>query len=120
MASGVRIKWYGKQVEAEAARRLHAKLLQTAELVRAEAVKSISVSTTSAGPSSPGDPPHADTGKLRQSLMVVPQGDSVIVGTPLKYGLYLELGTSRMAARPFLRPAVYRCIEKLKRLFRGK
>jgi hypothetical protein len=28
----------------------------------------------------------------------------VVVGTNIEYGLWLELGTSRMAARPFIRP----------------
>jgi len=119
MASGVRMKWYGPAVVAEADRRARAKLLQAGELVRAEAVKSISVPTSSAGPSDPGDPPHADTGKLRQSIMVRVDGDSVIVGSPLKYSLWLELGTSRMAARPFLAPAVYRMMGAIKRLFRS-
>lgn len=34
-----------------------------------------------------------------------PGGSTVYVGTNVEYGSYVELGTSRMAARPFLRPA---------------
>lgn len=85
--------------------------------------------------SKPGDPPAVDTGRLRASITVnypggltraritdpavtskpsdgvaVPQktqGDNVVVvGTNVKYGYYLEIGTSRMAPRPFLRTAL--------------
>lgn len=63
------------------------------------------------GPSKPGEPPAVDTGRLRSSIThdVKVEGDEVIglVGTATEYGLYLELGTNKMAARPFLRPAVF-------------
>lgn len=29
-----------------------------------------------------------------------------VVGTPVEYSIYVEFGTSRMAAQPYLRPAV--------------
>lgn len=61
--------------------------------------------TRTMGPSKPGDPPHVDTGTLRKTIFrkISLGGLSGIVGTPLKYGLFLELGTSRMAPRPYLR-----------------
>mgnify|MGYP002281215639 FL=1 len=53
-----------------------------------------------------------DTGRLVNSIefdqAVVGGSLSATVGSALAYALYLEYGTSRMAARPFFRPAVER------------
>ncbi len=38
--------------------------------------------------------------------VVGPDYAEVVVGTNVEYAIFLELGTSRMAARPYLRPAV--------------
>lgn len=61
-------------------------------------------------PSAPGSPPNVDTGRLRSSithdLSVDAQGIVARVGTDVEYGLYLEVGTSKMEARPYLRPAL--------------
>ena len=57
--------------------------------------------------SAPGEPPAVDYGVLWNSLragLVGPGLSELAVGA--KYGRSLEYGTSRMAARPFLRPAV--------------
>lgn len=61
---------------------------------------------TNAGPSpsAAGNPPAVDTGNLRRSIQVkqdTANGD-VEVGTNLEYARYLEYGTSKMAARPWL------------------
>lgn len=48
-----------------------------------------------------------DTGNLRNSISHRVVGtDEVHIGTNVEYAPYVELGTSRMHARPFLRPAV--------------
>lgn len=66
--------------------------------------RNINTSTRSKGPSSPGEFPHKDTGKLQQSIREESTGPmSVGVGTNLDYGKDLELGTDKVAARPFLR-----------------
>ena len=61
-------------------------------------------------PSRPGEPPHIDTKTLHDSIMTETQKESdsveTRVGTNVKYGLYLELGTVKMLPRPFLRPAL--------------
>lgn len=79
--------------------------------------------------SSPGDPPAVDTGRLQSSISTnwtgsgmargvvgskassedgvgVPNSDGfhVLVGTNVEYAPFLEFGTRRMAARPFVRP----------------
>lgn len=48
-----------------------------------------------------------DTGNLRGSIThEVDAGDnSVYIGTNVEYAPYVELGTSRQKAQPFLRPA---------------
>lgn len=47
------------------------------------------------------------TGTLRRSLEMEdgPGDTEVTVGTDLEYAPYVEFGTSRMGAQPFLRPA---------------
>jgi HK97 gp10 family phage protein len=50
-----------------------------------------------------------DTGALRNSIHASPAGDLLWwVGDGVEYGIYQELGTSRMAAHPFMVPAVER------------
>ena len=48
-----------------------------------------------------------DTGRLRNSIThEVEMGDkSAIIGTNVEYAAFVELGTSKMRARPYLRPA---------------
>ena len=48
-----------------------------------------------------------DTGNLRNSIThaVEPGEDAVYVGTNVEYAPYVEMGTRRTAAQPFLRPA---------------
>lgn len=46
-----------------------------------------------------------DTGRLRNSISHTQDGDSAYIGTNVEYAPYVELGTSRMKAQPYLRPA---------------
>lgn len=51
-----------------------------------------------------------DTGRLRSSITHSLEQDSAglvgVVGTDVEYAPYVELGTSRAGAQPFLRPAL--------------
>lgn len=62
--------------------------------------------------SRPGNPPYKQTGHLRRSMAweLIDTGPTFVgrVGTNLKYGRALELGTRRVRARPYLRPALRR------------
>lgn len=71
-------------------------------------------------PSSPGRPPAVDTGNLKNSIVARPAGrGKAEVSIGAEYAIYLEYGTTRMAARPFLRPAVERISEKAKEIVKA-
>lgn len=61
-------------------------------------------------PSAPGEPPKTDTGRLVASIDIETDTDRLgaAVGTGLRYGRYLEFGTRKMAARPWLFPTFER------------
>ena len=46
-----------------------------------------------------------DTGRLRNSISHARDDNAAYIGTNVEYAPYIELGTSRMKARPYLRPA---------------
>lgn len=45
------------------------------------------------------------TGRLRNSISHARDDNAAYIGTNVEYAPYVELGTSKMKARPFLRPA---------------
>lgn len=49
-----------------------------------------------------------DTGNLRNSIThsVRMDDDAVYIGTNVEYAAYVEMGTSKMKAQPYLKPAV--------------
>ena len=58
--------------------------------------------------SAPGEYPMSDTGRLANNVVAnLPTSGNISaeVGTNVQYGRYLEFGTSRMAARPWLLPS---------------
>ena len=70
-------------------------------------------------PSAPGEPPHRDTSALAASIHVEkpkPVVRDIIDG--VEYGIHLEYGTSDMAARPWLTPAVEAEREPLERAWK--
>ncbi len=55
--------------------------------------------------SKPGNAPNVDTGTLRAGIGVEARGTmGQSITSSAEYGPYLEFGTSRMGARPFMRP----------------
>lgn len=67
--------------------------------------------------SAPGQTPAPDTMKLMNSIdystTKLPNGTEVAAGTSSEVGGYLETGTSKMAARPWLRPTFQKMAPKL-------
>jgi hypothetical protein len=104
---GVSIEWNGDQFMELLRREMMKRLAVAGEAIRAAAVKSLR-RTKHPPASMPGAVPAWRTGYLFRSVFSDPSPANlaVRVGTPVKYGLYLELGTSKMAARPWLRPAL--------------
>lgn len=48
-----------------------------------------------------------DTGQLRNSITHTQEGDRTeVIGTNVSYAPYVELGTRRQSAQPYLKPAV--------------
>jgi HK97 gp10 family phage protein len=81
--------------------------------------------------SRPGDAPAWQTGTLGRSVFhQLTDRKTVIVGVPAlrskskgadpKYGLYLEVGTSKMAPRPYLRPALANKRREIQEIFKTK
>ena len=57
-----------------------------------------------------------DTGNLRNSITHLVDGKAACIGTNVEYAPYVELGTSKMAARPYLKPAATEHSDEYRRL----
>lgn len=93
-------------------------LVKTMEGVAADAKKSIkqgAISGRAHIASRPGEPPNEDTGRLTRGIKVVKHRgrNAVQVVSEAPYAGFLEFGTSRMAERPYLRPALRRGAKKI-------
>lgn len=59
-----------------------------------------------------------DTGNLRNSITHAQGGeDYEIVGSNVFYAPYVEYGTSRMKAQPYIKPAVEEHVDEYKQIF---
>ncbi|MET3710410.1 HK97 gp10 family phage protein [Sphingomonas trueperi] len=94
----------------EAKRQVGAALFAAGEEIEVAAALSITngaVSGKGHVPSAPGEPPNADTHVLDRSIetnQVAPLRVEVSANAP--YAVHLEFGTSKMAPRPFMAPAL--------------
>ena len=70
--------------------------------------------------SAPGEPPATDTGYLVSNIFtnIDTDGLGASVGSRAEYSSYLEIGTQKMAARPFLQPALEENKPRIRRLQR--
>jgi len=86
-------------------------VLVAADLIKVDAQISItegSVSGKNHVPSLPGQPPNNDTGNLASDANIRSERTGITeaeVSSNAEYSVELELGTSKMAARPFMQPA---------------
>jgi hypothetical protein len=94
------------------------------DVLRAAAFEGERIAKSSMGPgpspSAPGEPPHVQTGALRAGIHAAPAGTlRWKVANSVDYGIYLEFGTRRMSARPFMGPMAEELRRMLPDLFRG-
>ena len=57
------------------------------------------------------------TGRLRNSIDSAYDGNTAYVGTNVEHAPYVELGTSKMKKRPFIRPAVENHLQEYQKIF---
>jgi len=100
-------------------------LLGGGQLIRGEAIRSIQSGAKSGKTykrynptrthkaSAPGEAPASDTGFLVSNIRVKDQKDLVQVRSEASYSKFLEYGTSKMLARPFLFPAMEKSKPKI-------
>jgi len=94
------------------AKQVAAALYDAGEDIELDAEISItqgSVSGNGHVPSLPGQPPNRDTGRLDgniETTIVAQSPPTVHVTSNAPYAAALEFGTSKMAERPYMRPAV--------------
>ena len=108
MANGIsmiksNVDEYLKQVDAAKARGLEAVGLTAERYAKAN----LSEPKMHKHPNKKGDliHPNVDTGRLRNSISHEVHGDSVYIGTNVEYAVYVEKGTRKMQAYPYLKPA---------------
>lgn len=125
-----RVEWNGEAFQKRVRAEMNRRLAASSMIVENHAKELLSVEGTGGGarrdaqgryikgssgprrygsnPSKPGEPPRKQYGHLRRSVTYALDRLGMVsrVGTNLKYGRWLELGTSKMAARPWLRRAL--------------
>lgn len=108
---------------ARARKRIGAAIYTGAQEIATEAA--VSITTGSIGgkghiPSLPGEPPNADTGHLDSNIEAVRTGElTAEAESRAEYALALEKGTSKMAERPYMRPATAKKRSRVHKLVRA-
>ena len=108
-----KVTWHGDAVQRGIASEVGRRLKTCGQIGADHAKTLISTDGTGVGgggnliyganPSRPGEPPHVQTGRLRGSIAYEVDGNVTRIGTNVIYGRHLEVGTSKMAPRPWLR-----------------
>jgi Bacteriophage protein of unknown function (DUF646). len=117
------LKWYGDKVFTQITKANKRAMYKACRLVKDDIRASFKEKGDGRGFMGGvfGSPPAIRTGKLQKSIRydVFVDSHSVngYVGTRHKYGFYLERGTKKMPAHPFLVPSVVRNRRKINRIF---
>lgn len=97
-------------------------LFAAGEMIQVEAQISITTGSVSGKyhvPSAPGEPPNQDTGVLANNIETVQKEPLLVeVSSNAPYSAPLEYGSSKVAARPFMRPARDRKRKEVEQLIR--
>ncbi len=123
MATRRKLKWNGKKIIQKTVVQVERNMGAVTQFMRNEVIKSINTSQPTRrqasgrrvglSPSQPGQPPKRIEGDLVRSIIAeVETKKTKVVGrygsTQREKSKALELGTSRMGARPFLRPPLHK------------
>ena len=102
------VKWYEDKIITQVNTALQKAMMQAVLMVEADAKKLVPVDTGRL---------RADiTHEVREIVNGVIQGK---VGVSVKYGKFIALGTSKMPAQPYLRPALEKNWPEIVRMIRG-
>ena len=93
------LKWYGEKAIKSVEDAISKALEASALLVEGQAKLLAPVGQYPKGSGKVG-------GNLRNSITHEIKGKEARVGTPVSYAIFQELGTSKMAAQPYLNPAL--------------
>jgi HK97 gp10 family phage protein len=111
-----------RRMRQGAPRAVAAALYRAGQMIELDAERSITAGSVSGKghiPSAPGQPPNADTRDLDSKIdtVLVSQNPPTVKVTAYSgHAVPLEYGTSKMEARPFMRPAVARNRDDVARL----
>lgn len=61
-----------------------------------------------------------DTGNLRNSITHTLNGNAEYIGTSVEYAPYVEMGTTRTRAQPFIKPSVADHVDRYKRIIENR
>lgn len=61
-----------------------------------------------------------DTGRLRNSITHQNDKDTVYVGTNVEYGVYVEMGTRKMRAQPYLGKSITEHVSEYKEILENE
>lgn len=96
---------------------LHSQLKTALEAVGMQAEANAKIEVTRAVYDTPESKSgYRRTGNLRNGISHAHDDTTAYVGTNVEYAAYVEMGTSKMAARPFIRPAVENYMDEYKAL----
>ena len=101
-----------KKVE-EVKQKISQRTPRAANVLRTHALAALS----NPSPSAPGNPPGVRTGLLRASWSPFSGSDIFGISSGAHYAGYLEYGTRKMAARPFVDRIVDRAMPKIHSIF---
>ena len=131
MGTKVKVVWNGPKVfsdiEDTMVNRLDLALMTLKNearrvISRVQTVVGVGVRKRGTDPSTPNTPPKRVRGFLHSSIFsdIDRQRIRGRVGTPLKYGLFLEIGTRNIAPRPWMSVAMKNKRQRIKSIFTRK
>lgn len=110
------VKWYGNELKKKIRAKMVKNMTNACLFLEADIKKSL----IGKSPSAPGEPPGKRTGTLGRGITHEVEKTATVVigrvGTNITYAIPLEFGTSKMAARPFMRPGLERNKERVARI----